>query len=56
MVPGAWQGLSSALMYSQGYHNQFKVAPNSGIRDYRYFQVGTEYLPRVWFSPELNAS
>jgi len=55
-LPGASNVLSSAPRYSQTYHNHSHGTPVAVIRDPSYSEGRPECPPRVWYSPEIDAS
>jgi len=56
VLPGAPKVLSSAPRYSQTYHNHSHGTPGAVIRDPSYSGGRPECPPRVWYSPEIDAS
>jgi len=55
-LPGAPKVLSGTLMSSQSYHNHSHSSPVPVMRDPSYSQGRLECPPRVWYSPEIDAS
>jgi len=56
VLPGAPEVLSGALRCSQTYHNHSHGTRVPVIRDPSYSQSRPECPPRVWYSPEIDAS
>ena len=56
VVPIALKVLSGALRHSQSYHNHSHGTPVPVIRDLSYSEGWQECPPRVWYSPEIDAS
>jgi len=54
--PGAPKVFSSAPQCSQTYHNHSHGTPVAVICDPSYSEARQECPPRVWYSPEINAS
>ena len=55
-LPGAPKVLSGAPRCSQTYHNHSHGTPVAVIRDPSYSEGRPECPPRVWYSPEIDAS
>ena len=56
VLPGAPKVLSGALRCSQTYHNHSHGTPVPVIRDPSHSEGWPECPPRVWYSPEIDAS
>jgi hypothetical protein len=56
VLPGAPKVHSGALRYSPTYHNHSHDTPVSGFRDSSYSECQLECPPRVWYTPEIDAS
>jgi len=56
VLPGAPEGHSGASRCSQPYHNHSHCTPVPVIRDLRYSKGRPDCPPRVWYSPEIDAS
>ena len=56
VLPGAPKVLSGVPRCSQTYHNHSHVTPVAVIRDPSFSEGQPESPPRVWYSPEIDAS
>ena len=56
VLPGAPNVLSGSPRCSQTYHKHFHGTPVPVIRDRSYSEGWQEFPPRVWYSPEIDAS
>jgi len=56
VLPGAPKVLSGTLRYSQTTHNHFHGTAVPVIRDPSYPEGWQKCPPRVWYSPEIDAS
>jgi len=56
VLPGAPKVLSGAPRCSQTYHNHSHDTPVPVIRDPSYSEGRQKCPPRVWYSPEIDAS
>jgi len=56
VLPGAPKVPSGAPRCSQTYHNHSDGTPVAVIRDPSYCEGRPECPPRVWYSPEIDAS
>ena len=56
VLPGVPNVLSGAPRCSQTYHNHSHGTPVPVIRDPSYSEGRQECPPRVWYSPEIDAS
>jgi len=55
-APRCTKVLSGAPRYSQTYYNHSHCTPVPVIRDHSYDEGQQECPPRVWYSPEIDAS
>jgi len=56
VLPGAPKHLSDVLRCFQTYHNHSHGTPGPAMRDPSYSNSWLECPPRVWYSPEIDAS